>query len=249
MTDYFKNLTKIEFAVTSACTGRCKHCSEGEHSQAGERIDPSIAADAVRRISAVYDIKTVLAFGGEPLLYTDAVYSVISAAKEMNIPKRQVITNGYFSTDGEKMQRVAEGLAASGVNDLLVSVDAFHQETIPTRVVKSFVKEAIRCKIPTRLQPAWLVSPDHDNQYNRRTREVLSEFSGLGVTVGEGNVVFPEGNARKYLSEYFLNNNPKNPYIEDPCDVKCISFEPNGDVLGSNVYREDIMKIIKGYTP
>ena len=80
-----------------ACTGRCTHCSEGDHTFCGERIDPQIAADVVRKIAAEYDIKTVMTFGGEPLLYTDAVYAIMTAANELSIPKRQVITNGYFS--------------------------------------------------------------------------------------------------------------------------------------------------------
>ena len=87
---YLKGLNKIEFVVTYACTGRCKHCSEGDHTACSERIDPQVAADAVRKIAAEYDIKTVMTFGGEPLLYTDAVYSIMTAAKELNITKRQV---------------------------------------------------------------------------------------------------------------------------------------------------------------
>ena len=75
MNQYLKNLNKIEFVVTYACTGRCKHCSEGDHMACGERIDPGIAADAVRKIAAEYDLKTVMTFGGEPLLYQDAVYN------------------------------------------------------------------------------------------------------------------------------------------------------------------------------
>ena len=122
MNQYLKNLNKIEFVVTYACTGRCKHCSEGDHTPCGERVDPAIAADAVRKIAAAYDIKTVMTFGGEPLLYTDAVYEIMTTAKELNIPKRQVITNGYFSMNADKRREVAGRLAACGVNDLLLSV-------------------------------------------------------------------------------------------------------------------------------
>ena len=200
MNQYLKNLNKIEFVVTYACTGRCKHCSEGDHSFCGERIDPQIAADAVRKIAAEYDIKTVMTFGGEPLLYTDAVYAIMKTATELNIPKRQVITNGYFSKNGDKIREVAERLAACGVNDLLLSVDAFHQETIPLDAVKQFAAEAKKCGIPIRLQPAWLVSVTDDNPYNRKTREILGSFADMEIPVGEGNVIFPEGNALKYLA-------------------------------------------------
>ena len=249
MNQYIKNLNKIEFFVTYACTGRCKHCSEGDHTSCGERIDPEIAANAVRKIAAEYDIQTVMTFGGEPLLYADAVYAIMTVAKEWNIPKRQVITNGYFSKNANKIREVAERLAACGVNDLLLSVDDFHQETIPLDVVKQFAAEAKTCGIPIRLQPAWLVSATDDNPYNRKTREILDSFAAVGFSVNEGNVIFPEGNARKYLAEYFSDELPENPYVEDPRDVRCLSFEPNGNILGGNVYQRDIMEILRDYAP
>ena len=249
MNAYIKNLGKIEFVVTNACSGKCKHCSEGDHSACGERIDPTIASDAIRQLVQNYDIQTVMTFGGEPLLHTDAVYTVISAAKEMQIPKRQLITNGYFSTDRAVIREVAERLYACGVNDLLLSVDCFHQETIPIKTVRAFAKELKEVGVPMRLQPAWLVNPLHDNAYNRKTREILDSYASLEIPESDGNVVFPEGNALKYLSEYFTDFAPENPYTEDPCDVKCVSFSPNGDVLDGNAYEKDIMEIIKDYAP
>ena len=246
---YLMNLNKIEFVITSACTGRCKHCSQGDHTFDGKNINSAIAADAVRRVAAEYDIKTVMTFGGEPLLYPDTVYEIMSAARDMNVPKRQVITNGYFSKDKDKIRQVAEGLALCGVNDLLLSVDAFHQETIPLDVVMNFASEAVRFGIPTRLQPAWLVSAEDDNPYNLKTREILGKFSTLNIPISDGNVIFPEGNAMRFLSEYFGDSVPKNPYVDNPFDVRCLSFSPNGDVLDGNVYFSDILKIVESYNP
>ena len=153
----------------------------------------------------------------------------------------------YFSKNADKIHEVAEQLAVCGVNDLLLSVDAFHQETIPLDVVKRFAVEAKACGIPIRLQPAWLVSAADDNPYNRKTREILDSFADMDITANEGNIIFPEGNALKYLAEYFTDELPENPYVEDARDVRCVSFSPNGDVLGGNVYERDIMEIIKDY--
>lgn len=246
---YLKHIGKIEFVVTDACTGRCKHCSAGGHHAGGASIDPRLAADAVRKIAETYDVKTVMAFGGEPLLCPTAVFSIMEAATACGVPKRQVITNGYFSNSPDAMRQMAERLAACGVNDLLLSVDAFHQETIPLSVVKCFAVEALRAGIPLRLSPAWLVQKDDDNPYNRKTREVLREFEEIGAVVGEGNIVFPEGNAVTYLAEYFKEQIPENPYVEDPRDVRCVSFSANGDVLSGNIYREDILEILRRYVP
>lgn len=246
---YLENLEKIEFVVTNACTGRCKHCSEGDHTDCGEHIDARLSSEAVERICSVYDIKTVMTFGGEPLLYPETVYAVMKSALKMNVPKRQVITNGYFSKDALKIKEVAENLARCDVNDLLLSVDAFHQETIPLDVVKIFATELKRCGVPVKLQPAWLVKREHDNLYNRKTREILDSFRDIDIYENDGNVIFPEGNAKKYLSEYFISEIPQNPYVENPSDVRCVSFCANGDVLCGNVYKNDIMEILENYNP
>lgn len=71
----------------------------------------------------------------------------------------------------------------------------------------------------------------------------------MEISANKGNIIFPEGIALKYLAEYFTDSLPENPYAEDPRDVRCISFSPNGDVLGGNVYECDIMEIIGDYAP
>ena len=248
MNPYLKNVNKIEFVVTDACTGRCRHCSQGEHVGCAKRIDPAVAADAVRKIAAEYDVQTVMTFGGEPLLHAEAVYAIMKAAKELHIPRRQVITNGCFTKSIAKMHEVAARLAESGVNDLLLSVDAFHQECLPLGTVLAFAREVLAVHIPVRISPAWLVSRVDDNPYNCKTCELLEAFADLGIPIGEGNVIFPEGNARKYLSDYFTGELPVNPYEESPDDVRCISFSANGDVLGGNVYQRDVLEIMASYS-
>ena len=119
MNEYLKNLDRIEFTVTLACTGKCKHCQNGDRVNNSEHIDAEIAADAVRRICEHYPIKSLMTFGGEPLLYPDTVCRIHKTGTEMGISKRQVITNGYFSKKRERIEEVAENLAESGVNDLL----------------------------------------------------------------------------------------------------------------------------------
>ena len=247
MNQHLKNLNKIEFVVTYACTGRCKHCSEGDHAFCGERIDPGIAADAVRKIGLGYDIKTVMTFGGEPLLCLDAVCAIHRAATEMGVPRRQVITNGYVTRDNAKMQVIAARLAEVGVNDLLLSVDAFHQETIPVEIVAQFATALLNAGVPVRSQPAWLVSETDDNPYNRTTRELLAKFAEMGISANDGNVIFPEGNAKVYLGEYFTGEIPENPYVEDPADLRCLSVDADGGLLGENIYKTDVMTIIEAY--
>lgn len=250
MNQYIKNLNRLEFVITMTCTGRCKHCSEGEHISEGGHIDGDAAAKAVHDICKSYDIRSIMTFGGEPLLYPEEVCKIHGAAREAGILKRDLITNGFFSRDEKRIQEVAHMLAESGVNRILLSVDAFHQETIPVEPVMLFAECVKGEGIFTRVHPAWLVDQEDDNPYNRKTKEILQNFLRMDIQVSDGNIIFPSGNARKYLSEYFEDGRKyENPYEEDPGDVRTISFDPNGDVLNGNINRDSIMDIINSYSP
>lgn len=249
MNKYLKNLNRIEFVVTTACTGRCKHCSQGDHKNS-DNIDKVSAANTVRNIAEEYSIDSVMTFGGEPLLCYETVCEIHKAAKEMNVAQRQLITNGFFSKDYDKIKLVAQNIIDCGVNEILISVDAFHQETIPLEYVKAFAKAVNAADVKIQVHPAWLVSPENINPYNNKTREILAEFNRMGIEASEGNVIFPSGNALRYLSEYFdLSKEIINPYQEDPTDIRAICFSANGDILGSNIYKQDIIEILNTYAP
>ncbi len=250
MNEYVKNLNRIEFVVTMACTGRCKHCSEGDHSSCTGHIDADIAANAIREICKNYKIESLMTFGGEPLLYPEVVCKIHKTATELGIPKRDLITNGFFTKDKKQIKEVVQSLADSGVCRILLSVDAFHQETIPLEPVKYFAECVNETDISIQLSPAWLVSENDNNPYNIKTREIIKELDYLEIPTGSGNVIFPSGNAVKYLGEYFDENvEYSSPYEENPRDIRAIGFSPNGDVLNGNIYENNIIDILKEYRP
>ncbi len=250
MNPYVQHLNRIEFLITLACTGRCKHCSEGAHPAEGEWIDGEAAARAVDRLCDAYAMESLMTFGGEPLLHPDVVCRIHAAARDRGIPKRQLITNGFFSKEPEKIKETAEMLSQSGVNDILLSVDAFHQETIPIKPVKDFAQAVMEIGIPLRAHPAWLVGWEAKNPYNQKTLEILEEFARMGVAASDGNTIFPSGNALKYLKGYFdPEEKGESPYEQDPEDVRSLCVSPNGDVLGGNLYQTDLLDIIEAYAP
>ncbi|MDE5803849.1 MAG: radical SAM protein [Lachnospiraceae bacterium] len=250
MNEYVKNVNRIEFVVTMACTGSCRHCSEGDHSACTGHIDADTAANAVREICRNYEIKSLMTFGGESLLYPEVVCKIHRTAAEMKIPQRDLITNGFFSKDRKRIREVAGLLADSGVCRILLSVDAFHQETIPLDPVKYFAECVVESGVSIILSPAWLVSEADHNPYNVQTRKIIDAFAYLQIPVGTGDVIFPSGNAIKYLSEYFDEDTDYvNPYEENPRDIRTISFSSNGDVLNGNIYRNNILDIIEEYEP
>ena len=250
MNEYLKNLDRIEFVVTMSCTGRCKHCNEGEHTFASPHIDCDSAVDAVKAVCGRYSIKSLMTFGGEPLLYPEIVSAIHRAAYEMCIPQRDIITNGYFSKNMDRIKEVAVMLRDSHVETVMISVDAFHQETIPIEPVEFFADSLKEAGVHVEISPAWLVGRNADNPYNRKTNELIGKFAAKGFEIGDGNIVFPQGNALKHLGEYFRDGETiRNPYEESPYDLHSLCISCDGSVLNGNIYEKNILQIIDEYVP
>jgi MoaA/NifB/PqqE/SkfB family radical SAM enzyme len=229
----------------------------------GGSADANAAVTAVKRLAEKFEIESVMTFGGEPLLYADTVCKIHATTRDCGIPKRQIITNGYFSREERQIDKVAENLGASGVNDILLSVDVFHQEYIPLEPVIQFADALLKHDIPSlRVQPAWLVSEAHENAYNTETKRLLKLFIDKGIQANEGNNIFPSGSAIKYLAEWF--SPPDNIDLSVPCgsapytsrldSISCFGINPNGDVnlcsitIG-NIYRQNVLSIVNDYDP
>ena len=263
LSKYLK-LDRVEFMSTYHCPGRCKHCSvAGRLNAPGPHHVPvEESVSAVRWLRAHYPIQSVMTFGGEPLLYPEVICAIHSAARDCGIPQRQVITNGYFSKRSERIRQVAGKLIRAGVNQILLSVDAFHQEAIPLEPVLKFARHIQELSPGVlRLSPSWVVNQAHDNPWNARTREIVAAFDGLGLAAPYGNDIFVAGNAVKYLADYYpapkldLNEGcGSQPYTEPLDQITSLSIEPNGDVVAcaypiGNLRRQTMAEIAGGYDP
>ena len=260
----YLNIDRLEFILTDRCTGRCKHCSAGDRvlHPRGTHVPQESAARAVRELADMFDMQSVMTFGGEPLLYPEVACAIHRAAAECGIPKRQIITNGFFTRDADRIREVARSLAEAGVNDLLLSVDGFHQETIPIEAVRQFALAVKAAGIEkARFSPAWVVNEGFDCTENTHTREVLAALADTGLPVHDGNDIFLAGNALEYLSHYYppakLNMADccgSMPYTEPLTNQTSLSIEPNGDVtvcafVIGNVCRESMRDIVARYYP
>lgn len=261
LNQYIENIQRIEFTVTHSCTSKCRHCSVGKVKGAS-RLTPQKVQEVVRTIAQTFDVESVMTFGGEPLLVPDVTCAIHEEANRCGIPIRQLITNGCFSNKDEKIDEVTHKLALSNVNDILLSVDCFHQEYLPLEQVRKFVV-ALQKEYTGRLRlhPSWIIEDSNDNPYNRRTRECLKYFEDLHMEGSHGNVIFPAGNAIQHLAEFFTKQPfdenfrcGQAPYTAELDKVTEINIDANGDVFTcsfpiGNIMDQDILDIIREYDP
>lgn len=103
---YINDINRVEFAITHSCTSNCKHCSVGIN-KGSDKLDKYKVANVLIELSKEFQIESVMTFGGEPLLFYDIVFTIHKTAKDCGIPVRQIITNGYFTNDNEKIRNCA----------------------------------------------------------------------------------------------------------------------------------------------
>jgi MoaA/NifB/PqqE/SkfB family radical SAM enzyme len=263
----YLTVKRIEFVVTYLCNSKCRHCQLGEEKERRSfpsHIDKDIAVEIVRKVGMKYRPKSVMTFGGEPLLYPGVVYAIHKEATRMRIPVRDVITNGFWSRKVGEIEEIADNLAKSGVTEVSISVDAFHQEFVPLKTVKKAAESLLRAGIAhVSWNPCWVICKDNDSPYNKKTRAILKELeSELPIAESSGNVAQPEGRALFWLKDFLPQKVriPEEkcgdmPYTELLNRVKTISVEPDGRVAVckdfhiGNAYERDIIDIIENYDP
>jgi len=260
----YLTVSRLEFAVTYLCNAKCRHCySIQKEERFPKHIDKSLAIEIVRKIGRKYNPESIMTFGGEPLLFPEIVYAIHKEAMDVGIPRREIITNGYWSKDFKKIEEIAEKLLLSGVNDVCISVDVFHQEQIPLDIVRKAAESCLQVGIKDiAWNPCWIISEDNDNQYNQKTKAILKELEDLPVRKSEGNVMEPDGLALVHLKK-FLPPKEKIPAgkcgdmpYTDPLDsIKGICIEPDGEVAVCNDFyignasKTDIINLIENYDP
>jgi hypothetical protein len=226
-------------------------------------IDPDLAVDIIKRITREYTLRSIMTFGGEPLLFPDTVCKIHKAASDAGIGIREIITNVGWPAEEAEFRKIAVRLAACGVTRMVLSVDGFHQEYIPIETIENHVKALINAGIPHLCwNPCWVISKEHQNKWNNKTKSILQELKHTGIPESDGNIVQPKGNAIKWLSEFLPPRmaTPEGsceevPYASRLNEIRSISIEPNGDIsvcneaIIGNAGDEDIMEIIRKYDP
>ena len=89
----YMDINRIEFIVTWQCGGKCKHCQIGDEinkRSSHRHVLSDYAVEATKKISTVFDVTSVMTFGGEPLYYPYVTAAIHKAATDRFTPKPSV---------------------------------------------------------------------------------------------------------------------------------------------------------------
>ncbi|MBN1649198.1 MAG: radical SAM protein [Spirochaetales bacterium] len=251
----YLDLDRLEFIITDKCTSRCRHCSNDTVMEGV--IDINDARTAIDLATERFAIKSLMTFGGEPLLYPDTVFAIHGYAREKGIPVRQIITNCFWTKDKNRIDAISAGLKEAGLNNVLVSIDCFHQEFLDFSTVQYGIRRLIRQRFDKiALHPCWYESAEGDNPYDAETRRLIDLVSGFGIPVSKGNVMLPEGRALHHFHERFKKiktfagmDCTDLPYCDRPDVVRSLCMNANGKINICDLGDMDVEDFFSHYNP
>ena len=140
--EHGRTFKTLRVSLTSLCNFGCVYCVNSEdkgginelNTNALSHLDYNELAELVIQLHKTLQFESVRLTGGEPMLYQNLI-PFIQILKSSGIKNVKMTTNGY------NLKQKAEGLAAAGVKDINISLDAVDPEIFKVIARRNFHKQ------------------------------------------------------------------------------------------------------------
>ena len=226
----------MEVTLTTKCNSECVYCQAEASPFKNEVMNVEDAHNYLTETCAASKLESFMVFGGEPMLFPSRAISIFEKARQLNIPKIDMLTNGIWGKNKRKAEELAIKLKASGLNNLGISVDAFHLQFIPLDYPRNAALASVTAGIE---QVTWNVavveSLNSTNEYDKKTAEILRILKPTGIDA-HIHTIIPVGRATSNLQQYLKKESLQGVCTGDPIlenalmNPECITIEPSGEV-------------------
>jgi len=126
---------RVALMITENCNAACAHCWFDCDPTSGATMSLTDARNYVDKASRIPSIEWISLTGGEPMLHVNLVEDIVAYASDQGI-KTELVTNCSWAVTPMKAFDVLRRLSDVGLTVLNISVDNFHQATIPFERIK-----------------------------------------------------------------------------------------------------------------
>ena len=179
----------ISIIATYGCNLACRHCFF-ERQQNADYLNPSLLARQLAPLAGAF--RWIHFTGGEPLLSEGSFFELLRAVSQHHTGNIGVATNGYWARDAGEARRIIERMLDGGVDGVSLSVDVFHQESVPLQRVENAARVLSDLHIA---EHCWLVvsllaeETEEAASLNSRSMEMARKVSGVSdIPIAETHV-------------------------------------------------------------
>jgi MoaA/NifB/PqqE/SkfB family radical SAM enzyme len=199
-------------------------------------MDVRDAFNYLTEATSISNLKSFMVFGGEPMLYPEKAVAIFEKAHQLGVPRIDMITNGAWGRDMEKAEEWAQKLKTAGLNNVDVSVDAFHARHIPIEYPRNAALALLKAGVEdVKWNVAVIESIDAENEYDKKTKQILTMLKPTGIEASFVKII-PVGRAVQNLREFFKHEPLHGPCGGDPIlgnplkNPESVCIEPSGSV-------------------
>ena len=139
----------IGLSYTRTCPLACRHCITESSPQAKGRMVPEQASRYLRAIAQF--TRSTCFTGGEPLLYHREIVELIGQAKALGLKVSLVTGAGWVKDEATTWRKVRE-LAEAGLDAMMISWDAYHEEFLPRERAVMLARLAVKAGLPVHVR-------------------------------------------------------------------------------------------------
>lgn len=141
----------ITIVLSNICTAKCDMCCFYAGPSKSDMIDRTATINFLKSLDNAPEIKMVHFSGGEPFLTFDFLLELIEICSNMG-RRTSVLTNGYWALTEQIAFAKLQALSNTGLNQIGISFDEFHQEYVSHENVRNILKAARKLHLPTSIQ-------------------------------------------------------------------------------------------------
>jgi hypothetical protein len=227
-------LKRLEFTLTRKCNSQCIHCQADASPLRKGVMQVKDAYNYLAEATAVSNLESFMVFGGEPMLYPKRTIAIFKKASQFRIPRIEMITNGFWGKNKATAEKLAKKLKTAGINDVNISVDAFHVQHIPLEYPRNAALALLKAGVEDiKWNVALIESINGANEYDKKTAQILKTLQPIGIEANTFKIV-PAGRAIQNLRQYFQPTTLYGPCEEEPLtggtltNPESICIEPSG---------------------
>ena len=128
----------IILMITNECPVGCAHCVTHSGGLLRGDAERSVLQKAVEQITEIPETRTVILQGGDPFASPALLKEAVEAIRARGL-NPVITTSAFFATDDDTTRRMLNDLVGQ-FDELNISVDVFHQRTVPYEYLRRSVR-------------------------------------------------------------------------------------------------------------
>lgn len=138
---------KLGIALTDRCTASCAMCCFRCKPENKQVLSKETVFSLIHQATEIPEITSVGLTGGEAMLYPELVLDSIAEIKRCGM-KATLTSNGFWASDEKSARETLLALKSAGLDNLAVSVDAFHMQYVPLESIRNILRLFPKANLP-----------------------------------------------------------------------------------------------------